>query len=155
LLDTQGKGRIWGAWIPTKPDLSAGVSLLAKDLQGTMLVYGTDGKLLTTVRAGTAAEVNGVMLAIDEVVGATGLQIKADPGIPIVYTGFGLLMLSVLMSYLSHSQIWALETDGKLYVGGRTNRAQVTFEREVVEILDKLAESKTAEEKSALSEAIP
>jgi hypothetical protein len=31
----------------------------------------------------------------------------------------------------------------------------VSFEREVVEILDKLAESKTAEEKSALSEAIP
>ena len=152
-LDTQGKGRIWGAWIPTKPDLSAGVSLLAKDLQGTMLVYGTDGKLLTTVRAGTAVEVNGVMLSIDEVVGSTGLQIKADPGIPLVYTGFGLLMLSVLMSYLSHSQIWALEKDGKLYVGGRTNRAQVTFEREVIEILDKLAESKTAEDKSAIPEA--
>ena len=151
-LDTQGKGRIWGAWIPTKPDLSAGVSLLAKDLQGTMLVYGTDGKLLTTVRAGTAVEVNGVMLSIDEVVGSTGLQIKADPGIPLVYTGFGLLMLSVLMSYLSHSQIWALEKDGKLYVGGRTNRAQVTFEREVIEILDKLAESKTAEDKSAIAE---
>ena len=151
-LDTQGKGRIWGAWIPTKPDLSAGVSLLAKDLQGTMLVYGTDGKLLTTVRAGTAVEVNGVMLSIDEVVGSTGLQIKADPGIPLVYTGFGLLMLSVLMSYLSHSQIWALEKDGKLYVGGRTNRAQVTFEREVIEILDKLAESKTAEDKSAITE---
>ena len=151
-LDTQGKGRIWGAWIPTKPDLSAGVSLLAKDLQGTMLVYGTDGKLLTTVRAGTAVEVNGVMLSIDEVVGSTGLQIKADPGIPLVYTGFGLLMLSVMMSYLSHSQIWALEKDGKLYVGGRTNRAQVTFEREVIEILDKLAESKTVEEKSAIAE---
>ena len=150
-LDTQGKGRIWGAWIPTKPDLSAGVSLLAKDLQGTMLVYGTDGKLLTTVRAGTAVEVNGVMLTIDEVVGSTGLQIKADPGIPIVYTGFGLLMLSVLMSYLSHSQIWALEKDGKLYVGGRTNRAQVTFEREVVEILDKLAESKQEEKKSEIA----
>ena len=151
-LDTQGKGRIWGAWIPTKPDLSAGVSLLAKDLQGTMLVYGTDGKLLTTVRAGTAVEVNGVMLSIDEVVGSTGLQIKADPGIPLVYTGFGLLMLSVMMSYLSHSQIWALETNGKLYVGGRTNRAQVTFEREVVEILDKLAESKIGEDKSAIPE---
>ena len=147
-LDTQGKGRIWGAWIPTKPDLSAGVSLLAKDLQGTMLVYGTDGKLLTTVRAGTAVEVNGVMLSIDEVVGSTGLQIKADPGIPLVYTGFGLLMLSVMMSYLSHSQIWALQKDGKLYVGGRTNRAQVTFEREVVEILDKLAELKKEKDKN-------
>jgi cytochrome c biogenesis protein len=57
----------------------------------------------------------------------------------------------VMMSYLSHSQIWALEKEGKLYVGGRTNRAQVIFEREVVEILDKLAESKTADAKSAIS----
>lgn len=152
-LDTQGKGRIWGSWIPTKPDLSAGVSLLAKDLQGIMLVYGTDGKLLTTVRAGSAIEVNGVTLAIDEVVGSTGLQIKADPGIPIVYTGFGLLMLSVLMSYLSHSQIWALEKDGKLYVGGRTNRAQVIFEREVVEILDKLADLKNSGGTSSIGPA--
>ena len=57
-----------------------------------------------------------------------------------------------MMSYLSHSQIWALETNGKLYVGGRTNRAQVTFEREVVEILDKLAESKI-EDETAIPEA--
>ncbi|WP_449417405.1 cytochrome c biogenesis protein [Phormidium nigroviride] len=139
-LDTQGKGRIWGTWIPTKPDLSAGVSLLAKDLQGTLLIYGSDGKLLTTVRAGMATEVNGVMLTIDEVIGSTGLQIKADPGIPLVYTGFGLLMLSVMMSYVSHSQIWALQKGDRLYIGGRTNRAQVTFEREIVEILDKLGE---------------
>ncbi|MDF0556908.1 cytochrome c biogenesis protein [Kamptonema sp. UHCC 0994] len=139
-LDTQGKGRIWGTWIPTKPDLSEGVSMLAKDLQGTLLIYGSDGKLLTTVRAGTATEVNGVMLTIDEVIGSTGLQIKADPGIPLVYTGFGLLMLSVMMSYVSHSQIWALQKGNRVYIGGRTNRAQVTFEREIVEILDKLGE---------------
>ncbi|HLO49836.1 MAG TPA: cytochrome c biogenesis protein [Kamptonema sp.] len=139
-LDTQGKGRIWGTWIPTKPDLSAGVSMLAKDLQGTLLVYGSDGKLLTTTRAGLSTEVNGVTLTIEEVVGSTGLQVKADPGIPVVYTGFGLLMLSVMMSYVSHSQIWALKKGDRVYVGGRTNRAQVTFEREVVEILDKLGE---------------
>jgi cytochrome c biogenesis protein len=47
-------------------------------------------------------------------------------------------MLSVVMSYVSHSQIWALQKGDKLYVGGRTNRAQVTFEREVIEILDRL-----------------
>ena len=34
-LDTQGKGRLWGTWIPTKPDMSQGASVLARDLQGT------------------------------------------------------------------------------------------------------------------------
>ncbi|MFB2936355.1 cytochrome c biogenesis protein [Aerosakkonemataceae cyanobacterium BLCC-F154] len=140
-LDTNGKGRIWGTWIPTKPDLSEGVSLITKDLQGTLLIYDVTGKLVSTVRTGMTAEVNGVKLKILEVIGSTGLQIKADPGIPIVYAGFGLLMLGVIMSYISHSQIWALETDGKLYFGGRTNRAQVAFEREIIEVLQQLKTS--------------
>jgi cytochrome c biogenesis protein len=140
-LDTNGKGRIWGTWIPTKPDLSEGVSLITKDLQGTLLIYDTTGKLISTVRTGMTAEVNGVKLKILEVIGSTGLQIKADPGIPIVYAGFGLLMLGVIMSYISHSQIWALEKDGKLYIGGRTNRAQVAFEREIIEVLQQLKTS--------------
>lgn len=137
-LKTGGKTRVWGTWIPTKTDLSDGVSVIAIDLQGTVLLYGNDGKLISTVRTGNAIEVNGVTLTIVDLVGSTGLQIKTDPGIPIVYTGFGLLMLGVMMSYVSHSQIWALQKDGKCYIGGRTNRALVTFEREVLEIIEQL-----------------
>jgi cytochrome c biogenesis protein len=74
-----------------------------------------------------------------DVVGSTGLQIKADPGIPLVYGGFGLLMLGVMMSYVSHSQVWALEQQGVVYVGGRTNRAQVAFERELLALLEDLS----------------
>lgn len=134
-LKAEGGGRIWGTWIPTKPDLSAGVSLVAKDLQGTMLVYDSDGKLVSTVRAGMSTDVNGVTLSIVELIGSTGLQIKADPGIPIVYTGFALLMLSVLMSYVSHAQVWALQVGNRLYIGGKTNRAIVTFEQEMLAML--------------------
>jgi cytochrome c biogenesis protein len=135
-LDTGGNGRIWGTWVPIKPDLSEGVSLLATDLQGTLLVYDPKGQLTSTVRAGMSTEINGVTLFVDDIIGSTGLQIKSDPGIPIVYLGFGLLMVSVLMSYVSHSQIWALKIGDKVYLGGKTNRAKVTFEREVLEILD-------------------
>ena len=137
------QNRIWGTWIPTKPDLSEGVSLLAKDLQGTLLVYDTKGQLVSSVRAGSSLEVNGVTLKVLEVIGGTGLQIKADPGIPIVYLGFGLLMLGVVMSYFSHSQIWAVVKDSKLYLGGRTNRAQVVFERETIEMIERLQNAGT------------
>ncbi len=139
-LDTNGNGRIWGTWVPIKPDLSEGISLLTRDLQGTLMVYDTSGQLVSTVRSGMATEVNGVTLRIKNIIGSTGLQIKADPGIPFVYTGFGLLMLGVIMSYFSHSQIWALSKDNCFYVGGRTNRAQVAFEREFIGMLDKLSE---------------
>jgi cytochrome c biogenesis protein len=135
-LDTGGRGRIWGTWIPTKPDLSEGVSVLARDLQGTVLIYDNQGELVSTVREGQSAQVNGVNLAIDQVVGSSGLQIKADPGIPLVYAGFGFLMVGVVMSYVSHSQVWALQEGDRLFVGGRTNRAQVAFERELLDILE-------------------
>ncbi|MBD2664708.1 cytochrome c biogenesis protein CcsB [Richelia sinica FACHB-800] len=138
-LDTQGKGRIWGTWVPTKPDMSEGVSLIAKDLQGMVLVYDQTGKLINTVRAGMSTQVNGINLKIIDLVGSTGLQIKFDPGIPIVYIGFALLMLGVVMSYFSHSQIWALRKGDILYIGGKTNRAQVAFEQEVLGILEKLS----------------
>ncbi|GGA21219.1 cytochrome c biogenesis protein [Okeania sp. KiyG1] len=137
-LDTTVGGRIWGTWIPTKPDLSEGVSLLARDLQGTVLIYDATGKLVGSVREGMSTEVNGVRLFVDKIIGSTGLQIKADPGIPIVYLGFGLLMLSVLMSYVSHSQIWAWQESQRVYIGGKTNRASVAFEREILDILDRL-----------------
>jgi cytochrome c biogenesis protein len=149
-LDTKGRGKLWGTWIPTKPDLSAGVSVLAKDLQGTVLIYDPQGQLVNTLRTGMSTQVNGVTLKLLEVVGSTGLQIKSDPGIPIVYAGFATLMAGVVSSYFSHSQIWALQKDGRLYVGGKTNRAQITFEREILSILD-ILNSPQPQEKKAIA----
>ncbi|MBD2576474.1 cytochrome c biogenesis protein [Oscillatoria sp. FACHB-1406] len=141
-LDTKGNGQLWGTWVPIKPDLSAGISLLTRDLQGTLLVYDVEGQLVGAVRAGSSIEVNGVTLKVRQLIGSTGLQIKADPGIPLVYAGFGFLMLGVAMSYFSHSQIWALQDGDRFYLGGRTNRAQVAFEREIFDILERFNQGK-------------
>ncbi|GAB4537330.1 MAG: cytochrome c biogenesis protein [Pleurocapsa sp.] len=147
-LDTQGGGNIWGTLVPTKPDMSENVFLLAKDLQGTVLVYDQQGELANAVRIGNSIEINGINLKLIDVIGSTGLQIKADPGVPIVYTGFGLLMLGVIMSYFSHSQIWALETENSFYFGGKTNRAQVSFERDAIAIIEELQNDSEADRSS-------
>ncbi|MGK7923673.1 MAG: cytochrome c biogenesis protein [Spirulina sp.] len=137
-LKTGGQGRFWGTWVPTKTDLSDGVSLIARDLQGILFVYDKTGSLIGAVREGMGIELNGITLKVLELVGSTGLQIKADPGTPIVYSGFALLMIGVVMSYFSHSQIWALQEGDRFYLGGKTNRAKITFEREMLAILERV-----------------
>lgn len=144
-LDTLGAGEIWGTWIPTKPDMSSGVSMLIKDLQGTALIYNPQGELTSAIRIGQSIDIDGINIKLLDIIGSTGLQIKADPGVPIVYTGFALLMIGVVMSYFSHSQIWALEQDNSFYFGAKTNRAQVSFEREMLAVIDNLEASKSSD----------
>ncbi len=135
-LKLENKAELWGTWIPTKTDLSEGISLIAKDLQGTVVIYDGEGRLVSAMREGMILPFNGVNVKLIELVGSTGLQIKADPGVPLVYLGFALLMGGVVMSYLSYSQIWALQEGDFIYIGGKTNRSQVAFEREFLELLE-------------------
>ncbi|MGF1482025.1 MAG: cytochrome c biogenesis protein [Cyanophyceae cyanobacterium] len=147
-VPTVTEGRLWGTWIPTRPDLTQGVSLLTRDLQGTMFVYNNEGELVSAVRPSMTLSINGVNLKVIDLIGSTGLQIKADPGVPFVYTGFGLLMVGVVMSYISYSQIWVLQSGDRFYIGGRTNRAQVGFEREFVETIERLRGLKLEKEEA-------
>ncbi len=47
-------------------------------------------------------------------------------------------MITTLVSYLSHSQIWALQEEGLLHIGGRTNRATLAFAGELSNVLDQV-----------------
>jgi cytochrome c biogenesis protein len=60
--------------------------------------------------------------------------------------------LGVIMSYVSHSQIWGLEKEGAIYIGGRTNRAQVTFEREFLGILEAIDQGESESSPTQLAQ---
>ena len=64
----------------------------------------------------------------------TGLQIKADPGIPLIYFGFGLLMISSLISYFSFTQFWLSKKDENVLIGATANRAKLNLRFEFLTI---------------------
>jgi len=58
----------------------------------------------------------------------------------VVYAGFGALMLTTIISYFSHSQVWALQEGTTVVVGGKSNREKLGFPVELNRILDSIPE---------------
>lgn len=116
-------------------------AVLARDLE-QVVFYDNSGSFVGVRRPGSGKPitVDGIDFIVDEIIGSTGLQLRSDPGVPLVYTGFGFLMLTSVVSYLSHSQVWALQEGGDLHVGGRTNRAILSFQDEYSSVLDRIPE---------------
>ena len=57
----------------------------------TVTLYQRNGEFAGVRRFGSnnPIAIDDVRIWIDGAVGASGLELKADPGVPLVYTGFG------------------------------------------------------------------
>ena len=114
------------------------VLVVLQDLTGKYLLYNSEKKLLGQSEIGHKIFFNGNEIRLNNVSPSTGLQIKSDPGIPLVYIGFFFLIFSVLLSYISYFQIWVVKKQNKVYVYGDTNRAIYFFEKTILEIISNL-----------------
>ena len=114
------------------------ILVVLQDLTGKYLVYDSEKKLLGQGEIGHKIFFNGNELRLNKILPSTGLQIKSDPGISLVYIGFLFLIFSVLLSYTSYFQIWVVKKQNKLYVYGDTNRAIYFFEKNILEIINSL-----------------
>ena len=112
------------------------VLVVLQDLTGKYLLYDSEKKLLGQSDIGHKIFFNGNELRLNKILPSTGLQIKSDPGIPLVYIGFLFLIFSVLLSYTSYFQIWVVKKQNKVYVYGDTNRAIYFFEKSILEIIN-------------------
>ena len=127
LLNDQSK--IWLTWISTNSLLTEGLIAIIDNLEGYCSIYNETGKFLGNLELNETINIKSPLTLI-EIISSTGLQVKTDPGIPVIYFGFLLLMLSTLISYITYSQIWIIQKNQKLFVGGTTNRAVFDFELE-------------------------
>jgi cytochrome c biogenesis protein len=127
LLNNQNK--VWLSWISNNQSLNDGIIAIIDNLEGYCSIYSETGQFLGNLELNETINLK-IPLTLIEIISSTGLQIKTDPGIPIIYTGFLFLMISTLTSYLTYSQIWIIQKNQKLFIGGTTNRAIFDFELE-------------------------
>jgi cytochrome c biogenesis protein len=121
--------KIWLTWISNKNFLKNGIIVLIDNLEGYCSIYDETGLFLGNLEINETVSFN-YYLTFLEIISSTGLQVKTDPGIPIIYSGFFFLMVSTLTSYITYSQVWIIQKNQQLFVGGTTNRAFFDFELE-------------------------
>jgi cytochrome c biogenesis protein len=115
-------------------NLDAGIIVLMDNLQGYCSIYNEFGEFLGNLELNEQVNL-GFPITLVDILSSTGLQIKTDPGIPLIYTGFFFLMISTLISYITYSQIWVIQDNNKIFIGGTTTRATFDFEIEFFKLI--------------------
>jgi cytochrome c biogenesis protein len=128
------QSKVWITWISTNQSLNEGIIALIDNLEGYCSLYNESGTFLGNIEVNETFYLKQPLTFL-EIISSTGLQIKSDPGIPLIYSGFFFLMLSTLLSYISYSQIWMIQKNQKLFIGGTTNRALFNFELEFLKFI--------------------
>lgn len=123
------KSKIWISWVPVNSQMNDGLSLLVENLQGYCSIYDKSGLFIGNIELNEGFNEISPLTFVD-VISCTGLQIKIDPGLPLIYSGFAFLMVSTLTSYITYSQIWIIQDNKIIYIGGTTSRAKYEFEIE-------------------------
>ncbi|MCS5706104.1 cytochrome c biogenesis protein ResB [Synechococcus sp. FGCU-3] len=128
--------QVWGLLLPTQPDGSNPVLLLLSSEQGPVDVYGSGGELLGQMGiGGPPLEVAGLPVRVASVLPASGILLKRDPGVPLVYAGFAIALLGGGMSLVATRQLWAIAEPGTLHVAGLCNRNLTGFAEELPRLL--------------------
>ena len=132
--------QVWGLLLPTRPDGGQPVLLTLNSEQGPVTVFGADGNPLGLIRpGGESLEVRGLPIRVAGVVPASGILLKRDPGVPLVYSGFAIAMLGGALSLVATRQLWVVEErrdDGaRLHAPGLCNRNRTAFAREFPSLL--------------------
>ena len=126
--------KIWLTWISTNQQLDDGFTILINNLQGYCSVYNKVGEFIGNLELNESLKTSNSITLMD-ILSSTGLQIKADPGIALIYLGFLFLMISTLISYITYSQIWIVQDKKKIFIGGTTTRATFDFELEFLKLV--------------------
>lgn len=133
----ENSNKIGLTWISNPDQLFNGIIAIIDNLEGYFSAYNKNGEFLGNFELNehrTFSQANN-FISLSEIISSTGLQIKTDPGILIVYFGFFLLMISTLISYVSYSQVWIIKKNKELFIGGTTNRALFEFELEFLKFI--------------------
>tara|TARA_Y100001968_G_C19389818_1_gene734948 strand:- start:981 stop:1745 length:765 start_codon:yes stop_codon:yes gene_type:complete len=126
--------QIWGVAIPTTKESTNPILLTISNEKGPVKVFDENGSALTILwPGGDPKNINGLDLRVIDIIPSSGILLKRDPGVPIVYSGFAITLIGGFLSILATKQLWIILKDEEesLYIGGLCNRNLSGFSNEL------------------------
>ncbi len=116
--------QVWGTIIPTNKDGKNQILLTVDSELGPVNIYDNDGTLLTKLSINKEEKVKGALIKIINIIPSSGLLLKHDPGVPLVYFSFAIILIGGSLSIISTKKIWVIHENEKsmIYIGGLSNR---------------------------------
>jgi len=135
--------KLWISWLPLTLSSKTGVIIFLNTARGNIELYNENAQFIQNSNIGQSTFIyNLLSINIFEYIMSTGIQIKSDPGISMIYNGFVFLILSSFVSYITFSEIWLLKSTESFLVGGQTNRAKIKFKLEIAKLKKNFTEKK-------------
>ncbi|WP_320673968.1 cytochrome c biogenesis protein ResB [Prochlorococcus sp. MIT 1341] len=126
--------QIWGLVLPTSPSGENPLLLTISNEKGPIEVFDEEGNFINNLRPGSEKiEINGLSLQVLDVLAASGILLKRDPGVPMVYTGFAVILLGGSLSMIATKQLWVIKdpNESVIHVGGLSNRNLIGLANEL------------------------
>ena len=129
--------QVWGAIIPIQKDGQDQILFTVESELGPVTVYDKDGTRIANLSINKAAEVKNNNIKIINIIPSSGLLLKRDPGVPLVYTSFAIILIGGSLSIISTKKIWVLHEKEKslIYIGGLSNRNLSGFSKEFPKLI--------------------
>ena len=137
---SESNQKVWLSWVPLKTMDKTGIILVLNNARGKVQFYNEKAQLITNKSIGQNLILTDLLsVRLVELIASTGIQLKSDPGIFLIYCGFGFLIISSFVSYVSFSEFWLLTKENKVFFGGTANRDKITFKIKMLKIKKSLS----------------
>ena len=129
--------QVWGTVIPTNKDGKNQILLTVDSELGPVNIYDNDGTLLTKLSINKEEKVKGALIKLINIIPSSGLLLKHDPGVPLVYLSFAIILIGGSLSIISTKKIWVLYEKEKslIYIGGLSNRNLSGLSKELPKLI--------------------
>ena len=133
--------QIWGVLVELGENMKKNYLLTIDNENGPVKIFDIDDfseKDLYLNEKGSIVNYSDIKLI--KIIPSSGLIIKSDPSIPIIYFSFILILLGALLSLIPTKRIWILnDTSSKnYYMGGLCNKNLSGFELEFKKLTEEI-----------------